>query len=77
MLQVWQVRDRPTMAKDRKPIWLVKDGARQRWSPRQPVGLVGGVQQEVTGSPDDGTDMYIEASCGGREYTEAQAGGQP
>lgn len=48
-----------------------------RWSPRQPVGLVGGVQQEVTGSPDDGADMYTEASHGGRGYTEAQAGGEP
>lgn len=38
---------------------------------------MGGVQQEVTGSPDDGADMYTEASHGGRGYTEAQAGGEP
>lgn len=48
-----------------------------RRSPRQPLGLVGEVQQEVTGSPNDGTDMYTEASKGDRGYTETQAGGQP
>lgn len=29
LLQVWQGRDRYTMVKDRKPIWLVKNDARQ------------------------------------------------